>query len=269
VKTIVLLLLCIFSVAADAAIYGYVDAKGAYHLSSTKLDSRYSLISQGTKFQSGSMTSVGNSRRLALGRVIGDPRLVRYEPLLRAASDEFFVDFALLKAVMTAESGYNPDAVSPKGAIGLMQIMPATAERFGLTGSNGQSVKQKLFDPETNIRLGTRYLASLFEQFPGRQDLVLASYNAGEGAVRQYGKAVPPYVETRNYLDLVTQLHEIYSTSASVTGPRAREPAAVSSAKRVYLTINKRERLTVPTRKTSVDSVGILSTEIQQLNVAD
>jgi hypothetical protein len=149
-----------------------------------------------------------------------------------------------------------------------MQIMPATAERFGLTGSNGQSVKQKLFDPETNIRLGTRYLASLFEQFPGRQDLVLASYNAGEGAVRQYGKAVPPYVETRNYLDLVTQLHEIYSTSASVTGPRAREPAAVSS-KRVYLTINNRDRFNVPNRKASVDGVGILSTEIQQLNVAD
>lgn len=269
-KIAFLFFFCIVSVASNAAIYGYVDSRGAYHLSAEKLDSRYSLILQGKKFQAGQLASVRNLGALQLGRITGDPRLMHYEPLLRAASDEYSVELALLKAVMTVESGYNPDAVSPKGAIGLMQVMPATAERFGLSGKSRESVKQKLFDPEINIRLGARYLANLFIQFPGRQDLVIAAYNAGEGAVRQNGQTVPPYAETRNYVDLVTQLYEVYRSGSVASGLHAkRNTVPANDAKRVYLTIRTRQKISTATRTENSGSTGVLSTEIQQLKDID
>jgi soluble lytic murein transglycosylase-like protein len=134
--------------------------------------------------------------------------------LLKVASNEFSVEPALLKAVMAAESGFNPGAISPKGAIGLMQVMPATAERYGLQGDRNKSIEQKLADPETNIRLGARYLRDLSRRFPNQQELVLASYNAGEGAVQQYKNQIPPYPETRNYVQLVTQFYQLYQAGA-------------------------------------------------------
>ena len=93
--------------------------------------------------------------------------------------------------VMNHESGFRSTAVSPKGAQGLMQLIPATAARYGVTNP---------FDPSQNIMAGTRYLKDLLNLFDGKIDLVLAAYNAGEGAVMKYGNRVPPYQETRNYV---------------------------------------------------------------------
>jgi len=110
---------------------------------------------------------------------------------------------------MEQESHFNAHAVSPKGARGLMQLMPGTGARFGV---------RKPFDPAQNISGGTRYLRELLNRFNNRVDLVLASYNAGEGAVIKFGHRVPPYKETRNY---VKNISYRYRRNA----PKAKTPA--------------------------------------------
>jgi soluble lytic murein transglycosylase-like protein len=100
---------------------------------------------------------------------------------------------------MEQESHFNARVVSPKGARGLMQLMPGTGARFGV---------RKPFDPAENIMGGTRYLKLLLDSFDGRVDLVLASYNAGEGAVMKYGGRVPPYRETRDYVKRISARYE-------------------------------------------------------------
>jgi soluble lytic murein transglycosylase-like protein len=105
------------------------------------------------------------------------------------------LDPLLVHAVIDVESGHNAKAVSPKGAIGLMQVLPETAERFG---SN-----LKLTQVDDNLRAGTRYLRMLIDRFDQRIDLALAAYNAGENAVEKYGRQIPPYPETRKYVPAV------------------------------------------------------------------
>jgi hypothetical protein len=112
------------------------------------------------------------------------------EEAVHAMAPGFGLDPQLVLAVIAAESAFDKSAVSPKGAQGLMQLMPKTASRFGVTNA---------FDPEQNLRGGMTYLAWLIEQFRGDLDLALAGYNAGEGAVEQY-RGIPPYQETREYV---------------------------------------------------------------------
>ncbi|HEX7707953.1 MAG TPA: lytic transglycosylase domain-containing protein [Thermoanaerobaculia bacterium] len=119
----------------------------------------------------------------------------RYNEHIIAASRKFDVDAALVSAVIKAESDYNPRVVSHKGARGLMQLMPATAKRFGVTDS---------FDPAQNIHGGTRYLRWLLNTFDGNADLAVAAYNAGEGNVWKY-KGVPPFRETVNYINRIAR----------------------------------------------------------------
>jgi soluble lytic murein transglycosylase-like protein len=187
---ICMLALGIVSASAQASIYGYIDDQGAAHFATEKMDARYQLFLQGNQLHSSDLTT-GPAKPALLRYLSEHPNLKKFEPLLRLASDEFAVDPALLKAVMAAESGFNPGAISPKGAIGLMQLMPATAERYGLQGDKNKTVEQKLTDPAINIRLGARYLRDLHRMFPNQQQLVLASYNAGEGAVQQYKNTIP------------------------------------------------------------------------------
>lgn len=120
-------------------------------------------------------------------------------PELRALVDSvaraYGLDAQLLLAIIHVESRFNPDAVSPKGAIGLMQVMPATAERVGV-----QEPQRTLFDPETNLHAGARYLRLLRQLFGERLELAVAAYNAGEGAVLRYQREIPPFRETQDYV---------------------------------------------------------------------
>ncbi|HEY6806184.1 MAG TPA: lytic transglycosylase domain-containing protein [Pyrinomonadaceae bacterium] len=117
------------------------------------------------------------------------------DSLIRQNGIRHGVDPYLIFLVMEQESHFNPRVVSPKGARGLMQLMPGTGARFGV---------RHPFDPAQNISGGTRYLRELLNRFDNRVDLVLASYNAGEGAVLKFGHKVPPYKETRNYVKQIS-----------------------------------------------------------------
>lgn len=130
-----------------------------------------------------------------------------HDGLIERAAKDSGVDRALLTAVIAIESGFRSDARSPKGALGLMQLMPATAAAVLAV----DDIERALVDPATNVKAGSRHLRRLIDQYPGRLDLALAAYNAGEGAVRKYD-AVPPYAETQAYVRDVTALYEQYKT---------------------------------------------------------
>ena len=121
------------------------------------------------------------------------------DSLIRQNGYKYNVDPYLIFLVMEQESHFNTHAVSPKGARGLMQLMPGTGSRFGV---------RRPHDPAQNISGGTRYLRELLNRFNNRVDLVLASYNAGEGAVAKYGNRVPPYQETRNYVKKISKRYK-------------------------------------------------------------
>lgn len=140
----------------------------------------------------------------------GRPGLDR---LIRLNGSKYNVDPYLIFLVMEQESHFNAGAVSPKGARGLMQLMPGTAARFGVRRSH---------DPAQNISGGTRYLRELLNRFNNRVDLVLASYNAGEGAVAKYGNRVPPYAETRNYVKKISYRYK--RTTVRTRKPKTTEP---------------------------------------------
>jgi soluble lytic murein transglycosylase-like protein len=135
------------------------------------------------------------------------PGFMAIKPLVRTAANANQLDMALLQAVIATESGFDPSAVSPKGAVGLMQVMPATARRYGLASDRGGSVSAKLADPRTNINTGARYLRDLVNLFPGQLELAVAAYNAGEGAVQRAGNKIPAYKETQNYVRSVMHLY--------------------------------------------------------------
>jgi membrane-bound lytic murein transglycosylase B len=134
----------------------------------------------------------------------------RYDKLIVAAAKKFDVDAALVSAVIKAESDFNPREMSNKGARGLMQLMPATAARFGVTDA---------FDPEANIYAGVRYLRWLLQTFDGNADLAVAAYNAGEGNVWKY-KGVPPFRETITYIHRIAKHIRNAIASAPVSAPQ-------------------------------------------------
>lgn len=245
--------------SAFADIYGYIDAEGIAHFSAEKLDARYQLFMRGDAPVTASQlkqapAAPAVAKTPLLSYLSQHPNLKKYESLLDQAAKEFDLEPALLKAVMAAESGFNPNAVSPKGAVGLMQVMPATAQRYGLQPDKKKSLAQKLADPMTNIRLGARYLRDLHRMFPAKPHLVLASYNAGEGAVQKYNNTIPPYPETRNYVQLVTQFYQLYKPSAPAlaiaagmhidsSGSSESGNDAHSGAKRIRITIPGRQNM--------------------------
>ena len=120
--------------------------------------------------------------------------------LIAAACQRHGLDIELVKALIHVESRFQAAARSPKGAVGLMQIMPATAARYGVASV------QRLFEPAVNIDVGTRHLRDLHDKFGHRVELVLAAYNAGEGAVARYGWQVPPFRETQAYVKNIMAL---------------------------------------------------------------
>ncbi len=170
---------------AMADIYKFVDESGVTHISNVPTDPRYRLWWK---------EATPEERKKALKSPV-------YESLIVDAARKHRVEPNLVKAVIKAESDFNHRAVSRKGARGLMQLMPATAYRFSVGNS---------FDPWSNIEGGVRYLRHLLDLFQGNLELALAAYNAGEGAVARYNNTVPPYPETRTYIQRVVRYLERY-----------------------------------------------------------
>ena len=178
--------------ASSADIYKYEDDEGVLHFTDAPTDRRFKIF----------MRDIKKDRLLRtnfrLSPCTGNP--AEFESIINSCSLQYGVDKSLVKAVIHAESGYDPNAVSSKGAGGLMQLMPKTAESLKVSNT---------FDPKENISGGVRYLRFLLDTFKGDVPLALAAYNAGLSRVAQYG-GIPPYVETRNYVDKVLQYKKLY-----------------------------------------------------------
>jgi soluble lytic murein transglycosylase-like protein len=188
---------------AMADIYGFTDANGTTHVSNVPQDGRYTLLLHTPKDSAAGAQNPpapGPASESATAAI--DPKLrAQFNSIIDEAARTLNLDPALLNAVITAESGYNPQARSPKGAMGLMQLMPDTASRYGVTDP---------YDPAQNIWAGARYLRDLLTRFDNNLPLVLAAYNAGENAVAKNGNAIPPYPETRNYVPRVMSFYTRY-----------------------------------------------------------
>ena len=175
---------------ALADIYSFKDEKGIVHFTNIKgLDPRYKLVRKedGSPIRQASFTTT---------RVFmpSQADIERYSHIIETAAKAYGVDVSLVHAVISAESNYDRYAISRTGAMGLMQLMPDTARRYGV---------QNIMDPTENIHGGVRYLADLLVMFKGRLDLVIAAYNAGENAVIRAGMRIPAYNETRHYVPKV------------------------------------------------------------------
>lgn len=170
------------SVYAD--IYMYIDSDGVLHFTNRPTSSNYKVY---VKERPNKSTPSVNTNE--------------YDAVIQAAADRHGVSFSLIKAIIRAESGFNPKAVSHKGAMGLMQIMPDNFKAFNL---------QDPFDPEENIMAGARYVARLLDRFQGRLPLALAAYNAGPNRVEVY-QDIPPFAETEQYVKRVMKYYYAYN----------------------------------------------------------
>ena len=235
---VVLLLAGLQATPARADIWGYTDAQGMPHFSSFQVDERYEIFLRDRSEPEPYKVQAYRkpARAPAESQVIAPtPRMLVYfeglpsykavHPLLVEASTTHGIDYALLQALIATESGFNSRAVSPKGAVGLMQLIPPTAERYGVKAGKDASVEKKLTDPVINIRAGARYLSDLIKMFPGQLELALAAYNAGEGAVQRAGNKIPNYPETKNYVKTVMQLYGHLKPPVDTIAP-APGPAA-------------------------------------------
>ncbi|MFN3304858.1 MAG: lytic transglycosylase domain-containing protein [Roseateles sp.] len=194
-----LLLAGLMALPAQAELWGYVDAQGVAHLAPRQLDARFMpVLGAAGPLRVPGKADAGASLLTWLDIA---PEVKAVQPWLREAAREHGVDAELLKAVIAVESGYQKDAVSPRGALGLMQITPQTASRYATPADAA-----RLMEPRINIRTGARMLADLIRRF-GRIDAALAAWNAGEGAVRRAGNRVPDIEETRAHVHLVLELY--------------------------------------------------------------
>ena len=225
----------VFSGPVRADIWGYVDEKSVAHFAPNRLDDRYELFFRGGESfdagQGATNPNVGPRRAgddAAKGVAGAPPKLLAFfevspsykavKHLLREAALTHGIDYELLQALIATESGFDTTAVSPKGAVGLMQLIPPTAQRYGVTGDKNSPIQKKLTDPKTNIRAGSSYLSDLIDRFPGQLELAIAAYNAGEGAVQRAGNKIPNYPETINYVKTVMQLYQHLKPPAMSAG---------------------------------------------------
>jgi soluble lytic murein transglycosylase-like protein len=180
---LIFILLLLTGTAAEADIYKYVDENGVMLFTDSPGDGA-------VKITKNNRPSLNPSEG---GSSITAPA---YENLIKDTCDKYSMDYDLIKAVIKAESNFNPTAVSSKGALGLMQLMPGTAYSLGVYNA---------FDAEANIDGGVRYLKAMLERFNGNHRLALAAYNAGPNAVERYG-SIPPYRETQAYVKKIMSL---------------------------------------------------------------
>lgn len=183
-KIITFVVLCLVPAYAYSAIYGYVDDRGIYHFTNIKPSGKqYHAVIAGKNKTMAPQKNFDNNN---------------YDTLIMHHSNLYGIDPSLVKAVMKAESNFNPDAVSPKGAQGLMQLMPDTAKLMKVKAP---------FDPDENIKGGIKYLKFLEEIFQGNLELMLAAYNAGPSKVMEHKMNVPPIEETREFIKRVKQFY--------------------------------------------------------------
>jgi soluble lytic murein transglycosylase-like protein len=175
-------------------LYGFTDEQGGIHLTNYPYDARYKRIADTSQTESAPRKEVQEVRK--------NLPVHAYSPLIKDAASLYHIDEALLHAIIKTESDYNPNAVSRKGAIGLMQLMPETAKRYSVINAK---------DPTENVRGGARYLKDLLKKFNNDLSLTLAAYNAGEMKVLRHGNTVPPYRETLNYVPQVLRYYQSYS----------------------------------------------------------
>ena len=199
------LLVAVWPAPADAQIYAWRDANGTLVVSDRVIDQPTDVyqVERAPRYVSTTPVAAESTSAREL-----------YEPYVLEYSNRHSLRPELVRAVIQVESGYNPRALSPKGAMGLMQLMPDTARMLGV---------QRPYDPEQNIRGGTRYLRLLLDKYDGSEELALAAYNAGSTAVDRYGKTIPPYRETRDYVRKV--------------GSKAGDNAYSARKLRIYKTI--------------------------------
>jgi len=220
--------------AAYAELWGFVDDAGVTHFAAQRLDDRYELFFKGRTSLDGPATA--NDSKAALERtplyrrVADHPNAKRFAALIESAARARRLDPALVKAVIAVESAFEPSAVSVKGAMGLMQIIPATGQRYGLVARPDRTIEQQLLDPSTNVRIGVRYLRDLLDLFDDDLSLALAAYNAGEQTVRESGNRIPPFAETREYVLLVRQFETLYAPSTPLSAKPQRPRIALRIA---------------------------------------
>lgn len=184
-----------------ADIYAYTAPDGSITLSNVPTDDRYTVLVAAPQQAVAAPAPVGLAH---------DPgpklaRKARYDKVVEEVSRAYGLESALLHAVISVESSYNPKAVSKQGAAGLMQLMPGTAKRYGVADA---------FDPVQNLRGGANYLRDLLKLFDSDVSLALAAFNAGEDAVMKYGNRIPPYRETLQYVPRVLGYYQRYRASA-------------------------------------------------------
>ena len=200
-------LVLVLGVAAPlcrADIYAYTDSGGTTHFSNVPDDPRYQLIVRAPLETPAGVPA--DARRAAAWLA----RSAQYDAAISRSADAANVRPELVRAVIVVESGFNPRAISRRGAIGLMQLLPSTARRYGAFNA---------FDPEQNILAGAHYLAALITRYGAdRLELVLAAYNAGENAVERYGGRIPPFKETRAYVPNVLRMYHALRAQSADAG---------------------------------------------------
>ncbi len=179
---------------AKADIYRYVDEDDIVHFTDAPTDKRFKIFMRDLKKDKELRTKL---------KYASSVNPAEFEQLIKTCSDKYGVNQCLVKAVIHAESGYNPNAVSSKGASGLMQLMPATAKSLKVADR---------FNPKDNVEGGVKYLRFLLDTFRGDVSLAVAAYNAGLNKVAKYG-GIPPYNETRTYVNRVLSYMKSYQES--------------------------------------------------------
>jgi len=183
-------LLCASTAAAHSKIYTYVDEDGQRHYTDVPDNNRYRLLVLSPQDRTASGDRY-DARLLA--------KATQYDSIIETAAVASSVEANLLRAVIVVESGFNSRAVSKRGAVGLMQLMPATASRFGVSNP---------YDPRENVHAGAHYLKFLIDRFGQNIRLALAAYNAGEDAVDRNGGQIPPFSETMAYVPRVLKIYQ-------------------------------------------------------------
>jgi soluble lytic murein transglycosylase-like protein len=197
ISVFLMLQICLLALAVSpvrADIYRYEDDDGIIHFTDAPTDKRFKVFMRDLKKDKQLRTKL---------QIASSVNPAEYEHIISTCAAKYGVSASLIKAVIHAESGYNPNAISSKGASGLMQLMPGTARSLKVSNS---------FDPQDNVEGGVKYLRFLLDTFRGDVSLAVAAYNAGLNKVAKYG-GIPPYNETRTYVNRVLSYMQTYQAN--------------------------------------------------------